>query len=122
MLTERTLFTETARTPETSTPSPVWRSGDRVEFTADGIPGTVVEVWENTPETPTVAGRVGFVEVEVDGLPYHVISEPTELRRETVEPEPADGADTETLRVADALRRAFERYHAGAKPETPDNC
>ena len=117
MLTERTLFTETARTPEASTPSPVWRSGDRVEFTAGGRRGTVVEVWENTPETPTVADRVGFVEVEVDGLPYHVISEPAELRRET-----ADGADTETLRVADALKRAFGRYHAGAKPETPDNC
>lgn len=118
MLTERTLFTETARTPEASTPSPVWRPGDRVEA-AGGIRGTVVEVWENTPETPTVADRVGFVEVEVDGLPYHVISEPSELKRETVEPEPVEA---ETLRVADALKRAFGRYHAGAKPETPDNC
>ena len=114
--TQTKLNTETARTPEASTPSPVWRPGDRVEASG-GIRGTVVEVWENTPETPTVADRVGFVEVEVDGLPYHVISEPTELRRETV-----DGADTETLRVADALKRAFGRYHAGAKPETPDNC
>lgn len=119
MLTERTLFTEAARTPEAPTPSPVWRSGDRVEVELDAgwRRGTVVEVWQDTPETPTVAWRVGFVEVEVDGLPYHVISEPAELRRETVE-----AADTETLRVADALQRAFGRFSAGAKPETPDNC
>lgn len=117
MLTDHTKATETAGTPEAPSPSPVWRSGDRIEFTAGGIRGTVVGVWQDTPETPTVADRVGFVEVEVDGLPYHVISEPAELRRETVE-----AADTETLRVADALQRAFGRFSAGAKPETPDNC